>query len=67
MIYPDTAKWGQTNADLLQLAMESKHRRTKERWLALYMIASGQTYVTQWAKEIGRTDESVTRWGQGED
>ena len=62
MVYPDTAQWGQTNADLLQLAMESKHRRTRERWLALYMIASGQTNATQWAKEIGRTDDTVLSW-----
>jgi len=62
MVYPDTAKWGQTNADLLQRAMESKHRRTRERWLALYMIASRQTNATQWAKELGRTDDTVLSW-----
>lgn len=62
MVYPDTAKWGQTNADLLQLALESKHRRTRERWLALYMIASRQTNATQWAKELGRTDDTVLSW-----
>jgi transposase len=62
MIYPATAKWSQTNADLLQLAMEAKHRRTRERWLALYMIASGQRNATQWAKEIGRTDDTVLSW-----
>lgn len=62
MVYPDTAKWGQTNADLLQQAMESKHRRTRERWLALYMIASRQTNATQWAKELGRTDDTVLSW-----
>ena len=62
MVYPNTAKWGQTNADLLQLAMELKHQRTRERWLALYMIASRQTNATQWAKELGRTDDTVLSW-----
>jgi hypothetical protein len=62
MVHPDTAKWDQTIADLLQLALESEHQRTRERWLALYMVASGQNNATQWAKEIGRTDDTVLSW-----
>jgi hypothetical protein len=62
MIQPELSKWDQTLDDLRQLATDSEHARTRERFLALYMIASGQSNATQWAKEIGREDESVMNW-----
>lgn len=62
MVYPDTAKWGQTNDDLRRLAIEAAHPRTRERYQALYVIASRQKNATQWAKEIGRTDDTVLSW-----
>jgi hypothetical protein len=34
----------------------------RERFLALYMIASGQRNASQWAAEIGRENESVMNW-----
>ena len=62
MVRPDLAKWNHTPDDLRRLATESAHARTRERFLALYMIASGQSNATQWAAEIGRENESVMNW-----
>jgi transposase len=62
MIRPDTAKWGQTLADLRRLAVEAEHARTRERFMALYMLGSGQTNATKWAEEIGRDDNTVMSW-----
>ena len=62
MVRPDTAKWNQTPDDLRRLATDSSHPRTRERFLALYLIASGQTNATRWAAIIGREDDSVLNW-----
>lgn len=62
MIRPDVAKWGQTADDLRRLAVEAPHPRTRERFLALCMIASNQTNATLWAARTGRDDESVLGW-----
>lgn len=62
MIRPDVAKWNQTVADLRRLSIESDHPRTRERFLALYMIGSEHSNAAQWAEEIGRTDETVLDW-----
>lgn len=62
MIRPDLSKWGQTVADLRTLSVQAQHERTRERFQALYMIATEQTNATAWAKEIGRNDETVLRW-----
>ena len=62
MIRPNVAKWNQTVADLRRLSIEADHPRSRERFLALYMIASGHRNAAQWAAEIGRTDETVLGW-----
>ena len=62
MVRPDVAKWNQTLADLRRLATEAKHARTRERFLALYMIGSEQTNATCWVKEIKRSDETILSW-----
>jgi len=64
MVRPDTAKWAQTLADLRRLSVEAVHPRTRERFLALYMIGNRQTNATQWAAEIGRDDNTVMGWVQ---
>jgi len=46
MIRPDTAKWNQTLDDLRRLATGPVHPRTRERFLALYQIATQQTNAT---------------------
>ena len=43
MVRPDTKKWGQVLADLRELSVEAKDVRSRERFLALYMIADKQT------------------------
>ena len=62
MIRPETTKWGQTLADLRRLSVEAEHPRTRERFLALYLIGSQQTNATQWAEEIERDDNTVMSW-----
>lgn len=62
MIRPDLAKWEQSLADLRRLSIEAAHPRSRERFLALYMIGSGQMNATQWALHSERSDETVLRW-----
>ena len=62
MIRPDVQKWGQTADDLRRLATEAAHPRTRERFLALFAIAVGQSNATLWAERIGRCDECVLGW-----
>ena len=40
MVRPDVAKWGQSLSDLRRLSVEAEHPRTRERFLALFMIGS---------------------------
>jgi hypothetical protein len=62
MIRPDVDKWGQTVDDLRRLALESPHPRTRERLLALLMIASKQSRTTRRAKRVGLSDETAPSW-----
>jgi transposase len=62
MIRPDVNKWEQTLADLRLLSVNADRQRTRERFQALYMIATGQTNATSWAEEIGRSDETILKW-----
>lgn len=59
MVRPDSVKWGQSLSDLRRLSVESVHPRTRERFLALYMSASGQTNAKVWALETRRPDLAV--------
>lgn len=65
MVRPDAAKWGQSLADLRWLAIESEHKRTRERFLALYEIGSEQRSAKRWAEENGYQIETVLRWLHG--
>lgn len=62
MIRPDFAKWGQTANDILRLSLEAEHRRSRERFQALYMIGTKQSNATQWAQEVGRKNQTVMDW-----
>ncbi|GIV76110.1 MAG: hypothetical protein KatS3mg050_0504 [Litorilinea sp.] len=62
MVRPDLTKWGQVLSDLRRLSVEADHLCSREPFLALYRIASGQTSATAWAAEIGRTKETVLKW-----
>jgi hypothetical protein len=62
MIRIDLDKWGQSHDDLRRLATESPHPRTRERFLALYMIAAGRANASSWARSIDRENETVIGW-----
>lgn len=62
MLRPDVTKWGETLEDLRKLSVSAQHSRSRERFQALYQIGSGQTNATQWAKQIGREDQTVMGW-----
>jgi transposase len=62
MVRPDFAKWNQTPADILQLAREATHARSRERYMALYAIGTQASNASQWAKSTGRENETVLGW-----
>jgi hypothetical protein len=62
MIVVELAKWQQSLEDLRRAALHATHPRTRERFQALYLIASGQFNATTCAAHIGRQDETVLHW-----
>jgi Homeodomain-like domain len=62
MVGVECAKWGQTSEDLRRASVEAPHPRSRERFQALYLIASGQFNATACAAHIGRQDETVLGW-----
>ncbi len=62
MVRVEMAKWGQTLEDLRLAAVQVAHRRSRERFQALYLIASGRFNATTCAAHIGRQDETVLGW-----
>ena len=62
MLRLDYAQWNQKPEELLQLSMEAKNQRSRERYLALYRIGSGQSNATQWTAQICRENQTVMGW-----
>lgn len=62
MLRIEHEKWDQTPPDLYECAVNAAHARTRERFMALYQIARGETNATLWAAEIGRHFQSVQSW-----
>jgi transposase len=62
MVRVEMAKWGQTLEDLRLASVHAAHRRSRERFQALYLIASGRYSATTCAAHIGRHDETVLGW-----
>src|SRR4051812_6230902 len=62
MVRVEMAKWGQTLDDLRLASVRAPHRRTRERFQALYLIASGRFNATTCAAHVGRQDETVLGW-----
>ena len=62
MIRVEMAKWGQTPEDLRRASVQAAHQRSRERFQALYLIASGHFNATTCAAHIGRQDETVLGW-----
>jgi hypothetical protein len=57
----DHQRWGQTVADLRDLALSAAHRRSRERFLALHEIAEGSC-ATAVAERTERRAQTVMGW-----
>lgn len=62
MIRVEMAKWGQSLEDLRLASLQATHPRSRERFQALYLIASRRFNATTCAAHIGRQDETVLGW-----
>ena len=62
MIRVEMQKWGQSLDDLRRLALQAEPPRTRERFLALSLIADGTHNATSWASRFGRQDDTVLKW-----
>jgi transposase len=65
MIRPDFEKWNQSAEEMRRLSLEAEHKRSRERFQALYMIGTGQSNASQWAKTIKRCKQTVLGWVHG--
>ena len=61
MVRVESARWGQTPADLRQLATSAPHPRTRERFLALYEITQ-DSCATRVAPHTRRHPQTVMGW-----
>ena len=61
MLHVDHQRWGQTVADLRDLALSAAHPRSRERFLALHEIAEGSC-ATAVAERTGRRAQTVMGW-----
>lgn len=52
----------QTIEELRALSLDASHRRTRERFLALYEVASGAANATEIARRTGRHHQTVHDW-----
>ena len=62
MIRVDLAKWNQTADNLRDLATESPHPRSRERFLALYLMVARFLCASAVARELQRENETVLGW-----
>ena len=62
MVRVEFVRWGQSVEDLRRASLEAAHARSRERFQALYLIASGRFNATACAAHIGRQDETVLGW-----
>jgi hypothetical protein len=61
VLHVDHQRWGQTVADLRDLALSAAHPRSRERFLALHEIADGSC-ATAVAERTGRRAQTVMGW-----
>ena len=54
-------EWNQTPECLLTQSIHAAHARTRERFSALYQVATGRSPVAV-AQELGRRHDTVTGW-----
>ena len=61
MLKLDLSRWQQTAERLRELALSADHARTRERWMALYEIATGKN-ATVVGQQTGRNPQTVMQW-----
>src|SRR3954454_3801520 len=61
MLRVDHDRWGQTQTDLREMALNAAHARSRERFLALHDIAKGAC-ATQVATRTGRHPQTGMGW-----
>lgn len=64
MLRVEHERWGQTEADLRDLALSAPHARSRERFLAPHEIARGGG-ATEVAGRTGRHPQTVMGWVHG--
>ena len=62
MIRPDFEKWGQSAEDIRQLSLEAEHKRSRERFQALYMVGTKQYTASQWSLKAKRCKQTILSW-----
>lgn len=62
MIRPNFEKWQQNAAEIREKSIEAEHKRTRERFQAMYMIGTEQYNASQWAEMTNRCVQTVLRW-----
>lgn len=62
MLKPDLAKWNQSLDDLFRLTLGAAHPRSRERFLALYHLASEGGGATAYASRTNRDRITVMDW-----
>jgi hypothetical protein len=62
MIRVEFRRWHQSLEDLRLTSLNAAHPRTRERFQALYLVASGHFNASSCAAHIGRQDETVLSW-----
>lgn len=62
MLVPELDKWKQTVGDIREQAFRAEHRRTRERFLALYLILTRGISATTVAEEMNRDLHTTMRW-----
>jgi hypothetical protein len=62
MLAPHPTRWQQTASDLLALALNAKHPRTRERFLALHYLTVHGGGATAYAASTQRDRITVMDW-----
>ena len=62
MIKVACESWGQSVRELQDLALHAPHPRTRERFLALFLMVSEGICAREVARRTGRVEETVQDW-----
>jgi len=62
MIRPNFEKWQQNGTEIREKSIEAEHKRTRERFQAMYMIGTEQYNASQWAHMTNRCVQTVLGW-----